>query len=254
MVPGPKWRGAERTTALSMFRWADAINPKYSRNDNLVKDLLKNPVSLIYGDSSIGQGKEAGGIASRCFHDWSYSFEPLGAITDRVIHNSLSDAGTILSDESGKAARNAIYNIQYVKPGVRFIRFITLENASLDLIKIVIAVVNRTTRYGARTAILGDNMQNTVVGIGFSKGDTAITSYSVMEEAWNSETYNPEKLVKEKMDAVYGDNFLEGAGLSKLIADAHLLVSNREELNTLSRQIISKMEQDWSGFWGNESK
>ncbi|WP_075056804.1 type I-D CRISPR-associated protein Cas7/Csc2 [Thermogymnomonas acidicola] len=68
--------------------------------------------------------------------------------------------------------RNAIYNTQYVKPGVKFVRFISLENASLDMLKVVIATTLKTTRYGARTSILGgDNMQNTVVAVGFSKGD-----------------------------------------------------------------------------------
>lgn len=77
VVPGPKWRGgAERGTALTLFRWAGAVPENYHRNAVSAKSLLKNPVSLIYGDSSTGSGREAASIASRCYYDWSYSYEP----------------------------------------------------------------------------------------------------------------------------------------------------------------------------------
>ncbi|WP_153280206.1 type I-D CRISPR-associated protein Cas7/Csc2 [Thermoplasma sp. Kam2015] len=249
VVPGPKWRGAERATALTMFRWADAINQEYNRNAVTRKILLKNPVSLIYGDSSTGSEREAASIASRCYYDWSYSYEPLGAVTERFIHNSLSDTGTILMDKEGKVQRNAIYNVQYIKPGVKFVRFISLENASLDILKVVIAATIRTTRYGARTSILGDNMQNTILAIGFSKGDRSITSYSVMEEAWNSDSWEPEKLIIEQMKSSYGNDFLTGNALESFLNEVKSLSSNREEMRTLSSQFVSKMEQDWSDFW-----
>jgi len=249
VVPGPKWRGAERSTALTIFRWAGTIHENYYRNAVNAKNLLKNPLSLIYGDSSIRSGKEAASIASRTYYDWSYSYEPIGAITERLTHNSLSDTGTILMNAEGKVERNAIYSTQYVKPGVKFVRFISLENASLDMLKVVLAVTLRTTRYGARTSILGDNIQNSILSIGFSKGDRDVTSYTIMEEAWTKDSWNPEKIVLEQMQAAYGEDMLLGEGLDELITDANTMASNKEEIKTLSEQMVSKMEQDWSEFW-----
>ncbi|KPV46975.1 hypothetical protein SE19_03105 [Acidiplasma aeolicum] len=251
LVPAQKWRAAERSYLLSELRKVGNVIPDgYARNMNKVKTYLKNPVSLLYGDTSIGSGKDMGSIASRCFYDWAYSFEPLGEISTRITHNTLSEDGTILHSIEGKTESNAIYNIPYIKPGVKFIRFVTLENCSLELLKLELIAILGTTRYGARTAILGDNVANHIVAIGFSKGDKPISSYELMQQAWESGKYEGENLIKSSMLSSYGEeNVIMGDDLENFLNEVIAIKNNSKELQSLCEVINAKMENDWKEFW-----
>lgn len=250
VIPGNKWRGAERSYILSQMRYVDGAIPRnYERNAVEIKSVLKNPVSLIFGDSSTGTGKNATSIASRNYYDWAYSFQPVAKITERLTHNSLSDSGTILHENSGDVKRNAIYETQYVKPGCEFIRFITMENVSKEMLTLQLMTVIYTTRYGARTAILGDNVSNRVIGIGFSKGDKPITSYTVLNKCWEKETYEPETDVMEAMGEVYGENLISGNDLNSYLEEVRRVKANRDELKTISNVLISKIENDWKDMF-----
>ncbi|MGP6206920.1 type I-D CRISPR-associated protein Cas7/Csc2 [Cuniculiplasma sp. SKW3] len=255
VVPASKWRGAERSYLLSELRKLDGVIPgDYSRNMVERKGLLKNPASLVYGDSSTGKTAEAAGIASRVFYDWAYSYEPLSDITIRLLHNSLSDSGAILQEDAGKVKSNAIYNTPYVKPGVKLIRFISLENVSVEMFTLVVMAIIGTTRYGARTAILGDNMSNRIVGIGFSKMETPVSSYTVMKKAWESKKYEPEMDILSAMKNSYGQNLLEGEKLEDVIKKILKMRSDTQLLSNICRLITTKMENDWSDFWGKTGK
>ena len=250
LVPAQKWRGAERSYLLSELRkTGDLIPREYSRNMVKMKINLKNPASLIFGDTSIGNGTEMASISSRTFYDWSYSFEPLGQITTRQFHNSLSDDGTILHDEKGSTQSNAIYNIQYIKPNVKFVRYITMENSSIEMLLLQLMTTLGTSRYGGRTAILGDNIRNKIISIGFSKGDTTVSSFTTMYEAWKEGKYEPEKMVEETMRKVYGENVIRGEELKDLVTASQELRKNRGELRSVGLQIIAKMESDWPEIW-----
>jgi len=251
VVPAQKWRASERSYLLSELRKIGNVIPKeYARNMNKVKTYLKNPTSLLYGDTSIGSGKDMGSIASRCFYDWAYSYEPLGEISTRITHNTLSDDGTILHSVEGKTESNAIYNTPYIKPGVRFIRFVTLENCSLELLELELMAILGTTRYGARTAILGDNIANNIVAIGFSKGDKPVSSYELMKQAWKLHKYNPEDLIKSSMISSFGEeNVLFGGDLERLLNEVIALKKNGKELQSLCKDINAKMENDWKEFF-----
>lgn len=251
MVPGQKWRASERSYLLSELRKIDGIIPAgYSRNMNKKKSLLLNPTSLLFGDSSIGSGSDMGSIASRCFYDWSYSFEPSGEISTRLTHNTLSDDGTILHDIKGKTEANAIYNVPYIRPGVKFIRFVTLENVSLELLELELIAIMGTSRYGARTSILGDNIKNNIIAIGFSKGDKPISSYSVINEDWKSGKYDPENDILNSMIETYNEsNLISGSDLEQFLKETMELRKNKEELRSKCTTIITKMDNDWQEFW-----
>ncbi len=248
LVPGQKWRAAERGYLLSELRKVDGIIPKdYARNMTKYNKYLKNPVSLLYGDTSIGSDNT--GIASRTFYDWGYTYEPLGLISTRLLHNTLSDDGTILHEENGDVKSNAIYNTEYIKPGVKFIRFISLENASLELLELNLIATLGCSRYGARTAILGDNIRNNIIGIGFSKGDMPISSYSLLEESWKNGNYDPEKQVLESMRNSYGDNLISGRDLDELLKNVLQLRENKDELKNICNVIVATMDRDWKDLW-----
>ncbi len=256
VIPGSKWRGAERTYALSVFRKYKGLIPEgYERNAIDKKDLLiNNPLSALFGDSSIATGNEATSIASRIYYDWSYSYEPLGLITERITHNTLSESGTILMDDSGKTASNALYNTQYIKPGVKFVRFVTLENVSRELLDIAALTIIGTRRYGARTAIVGENVYNNIVAIGFSRGDRPVTSFTLLSEAWEKGVYDPQKQIIEAMKANYGENLLVGDELNSYIKDVVDLKNNETKLREYSNSIINKMKKDWKERFEKKKK
>lgn len=250
VIPASKWRGAERSFILSWLRKMDDIIPKdYERNAVQNRKLLKNPVSLLFGDSSTGKNKEATSIASRNYYDWSISLEPLAEITERLVHNSLSDSGTILMNEQGEVQSNAIYNTQYIKPGVKFVRFITLENVSKDLLILQLIAILGTTRYGARTAILGDNVKNRVIAIGFSKSDKPVSSYTIMEELWNKKDLDIEKETIKQMQNSYNEDLIYGDDLEKFLGEVKEIMKNKEILKNTCKSIVKKMETDWEDFF-----
>ena len=254
VVPAQKWRGAERSYLLSELRKVGGLIPdKYSRNMVEEKKLLKNPSSMIFGDSSTGKGSEAAGIASRMFYDWSYSYEPLAKISVRYTHNTLSEEGTILHEKSGEIKSNAIYNTPYVKPGVKLIRYVSMENCSREMLLLALMAISGTTRYGARTAILGDNIRNNIIGIGFSKRETVVSAYSSMMKAWRTRSYEPEKIVTEDMRNAYGENFLEGERLQALMKEVSRLRVSPEDLKATGLVLVTKMDQDWGEFWNEKS-
>ncbi len=255
VVPASKWRGAERSYLLSEMRKASGVIPQeYSRNMVTRKNLLKNPSSLIYGDSSTGSGNEAAGIASRVFYDWAYSFESLPDISVRLTHNSLSEEGTILHEENGKVKPNAIFNTPYIKPGVKFIRYVTVENSSIEMLALVLMAINGTTRYGARTAILGDNMKNKIIGIGFSKRETSISSFTTVRKCWTQEKYNPEEEILADMKDTYGSNLIHGDRLRELLIATLEVKNDISVLKEMCDLINTKMSRDWEEFWGNKGR
>lgn len=250
VVPASKWRGAERSYLLSELRKVQGVIPeKYNRNMISKKELLKNPSSLIFGDSSTGSGKEAAGVASRVFYDWAYSYEALPNISLRLTHNSLSDEGTILHEPSGKVMSQAIYNSPYIKPGVRLIRYVTAENISIEMLALVLMAIMGTTRYGARTAILGDNMKNKICALGFSKTETPVSSFTSMQACWSGQDYEPEKMILKDMENAYKNHLLYGEKMEKLLNSVVSLRNNVEELKEMCDLITVKMGRDWEDFF-----
>lgn len=255
VVPASKWRGAERSYLLSELRKVNGIIPEdYSRNMATRKVLLQNPSSLIYGDSSTGSGNEAAGIASRVFYDWSYSFEPLAKISLRLTHNSLSDEGTILHEQSGNVKSNAIFNSPYIKPGVKLIRYISVENCSVEMLALILMAISGTTRYGARTAILGDNIKNRIIAIGHSKRETPISSYTTVKKSWESGEYTPEEAVLSDMKESYGERLMDGEKLDTLLKLVNAIKNDKELLKEMCTVLNTKMNKDWLDFWGEAVK
>lgn len=254
VVPAQKWRGAERSYILSELRKAGGLIPnEYSRNMVVNKKLLRNPSSLIFGDSSTGSGNEAAGIASRMFYDWSYSYEPLAGISVRYLHNTISDDGTILHEENGKPKSNALYNIPYVRPGVKLIRYVSMENCSMEMLLLALMTISGTSRYGARTAILGDNIKNNIIAIGFSRQETPISSYSTLMKAWHSSHYEPENLVLDEMRAVYRDDLIAGEDLIKVMNEVSEIRHSASRLRSIGSVLLNKMDNDWSEFWNEKT-
>lgn len=255
VVPASKWRGAERSYLLSEIRKVNNVIPnEYRRNMVEKKELLKNPTSLIYGDSSTGSGTEAAGIASRVFYDWAYSYEVLGNISVRLTHNTLSEEGTILHEDNGNVKSNAIFNSPYIKPGVKLIRYLTVENVSIEMLALVILAIEGTTRYGARTAILGDNMKNTIHAIGWSKQEKPISSFTSIKKCWEAKYFAPEERVIEDMKEAYEGTIIYGPRLHEFIKEVVQLRKNTDDLKEICSVINAKISKDWADFFAPSTK
>ncbi|AAT42592.1 type I-D CRISPR-associated protein Cas7/Csc2 [Picrophilus oshimae] len=249
IVPASKWRGPEKSYATSLMRKFNLIQENYARNMVENKEYLKNPMSFLFGDTSVKDNAAA--IAARNYYDWSYSYEELAQITLNLQHNSLDESGAILRD-GDSVASNAIYDINYIKPNTKFVRFITLENISPELLYLQIATTLGTTRYGGRTAILGDNIENNIIAIGFSKGERPISSYTVMEEAWQYDKYEPEKLLLERMNDIYGDKLLTGDDLNKIIKDAMDSLGSIDIARKVYGPVNEKIGQQWETLFSKK--
>jgi CRISPR-associated protein Csc2 len=247
VVPASKWRGAERSFILSVLRKGGQISEKYSRNMVTKKEDLQNPASMLWGDSSTGKGDEAVGISSRSFYDWAYSYNPVADISLNLQHNSLGEDGSILKNE-GKVSSSALHNVNYIRPGVQFVRYVTLENASPEMLIMQLMALIGTTRYGARTSVLGDNMKNEVVAIAGSKGERPVSSYSSMEKAWKSKTYDPYGLINDAMNENYKE-VLTGEDLRELISLTAEIMSSATEIKSTFEPLQAKIRDQWKEFF-----
>lgn len=247
VVPASKWRGAERSFILSVLRKAGQIPSDYERNMVKKKEDLQNPASMLWGDSSTGKGEEAAGISSRSFYDWAYSYRPVADISLNLQHNSLSDDGSILR-ESGKVSTSALHNVNYIRPGVQFLRYVTLENVSPEMLIMQLMALIGTTRYGARTSVLGDNMRNEIVAIAGSKGERPVSSYSSMVKAWNSDAYDPYGLIKNIMSENYQE-IIFGEDINGLVSLASDTMRSTDEMKSMFDPLHKKMQDQWKEFF-----
>lgn len=248
VVPASKWRGAERSYILSILRKGGQIPAEYSRNMVRKKEYLQNPASMLWGDSSTGKSDEAAGISSRSFYDWAYSYESVADISLNLQHNSLGEDGSILKDDEGKVSSSALHNVNYIRPGAQFVRYVTLENVSPEMLIMQLMALLGTTRYGARTSVLGDNMKNELVAIAGSKGERPVSSYSSMVKAWNSDTYDPYGLIQDTMKENYREVMVgeDLTGLSSLTAE---IMSSAEKIKSTFDPLQTKIQDQWKEFF-----
>lgn len=247
VVPASKWRGAERSFILSVLRKGGQIPTDYSRNMVRKKEHLQNPASMLWGDSSTGKSEEAAGISSRSFYDWAYSYEPVADISLNLQHNSLGEDGSILKD-AGKVSSSALHNVNYIRPGVQFVRYVTLENVSPEMLIMQLMALIGTTRYGARTSVLGDNMKNEVVAIAGSKGERPVSSYSSMINAWGSDTYDPYRLINDTLNENYRE-VIASEELKDLISLTAEIMSSTTEIKSAFDPLHAKIQDQWKEFF-----
>ncbi len=145
-------------------------------------EYLNNPNSVVFGDTSTKAGDTAG-LVSRAIYDWAYSLRDVKDITDKLQHNALSEAGTMIDEKTGEM-RQSLYSTEYVLPNTFFPHFITVDNISPELFVHLLSCVLNQHRYGAQTTTNANNMTNHVVAIGVAPFEKPITSYTV-SQAWH---------------------------------------------------------------------
>ena len=216
-IPARKLKSKEKLGGLRICREMDVIDSSLRYNVIKKSAHLANPNSILFGDS-VTESSDAVGITSRVIYDWAYSIRDVNELTDTFQHNALSEGGTMWNEEEGKL-RQSLFQVQYVMPKTYFPHFLTLENVTPELFIHLLSSVIYETRYGAQSTTLGSNMVNHIVGIGFSKFEAPLNSFSIADN-WNDEEVNFENVksaINKAMKAYYGDNFKDGQQFKKLI-------------------------------------
>jgi CRISPR-associated protein Csc2 len=209
-IPPRKLKSREKLLGLMICREFGVVDPEVRYNVLSGADKLNNPNSVLFGDTSTTAGDTAG-LVSRSIYDWAYSLRDVKDITDKLQHNALSEAGTMIDETTGQM-RQSLYQTDYVLPGTFFPHFITVDNIKPELFVHLLSCVLNQKRYGAQTTTNANNMNNHIVAIGFADFEKPINSY-LISKAWNENDKNDTptlamvtEFVQEQMKAQYGEN------------------------------------------------
>lgn len=229
-IPARKLKSREKLLGLKTCRNFKVVDEKLRYNVITKSEHLANPNSILFGDS-VTESNDAVGLSSRVIYDWAYSIRDVAEITATLQHNALSEGGTMHNEETGKL-RQSLFQVQYVKPNTYFPHFLTLENVTPELLIHLLTCVMNEKRYGAQSTTLGANMQNHIIGVGFSNFEVPVNSFTISRdwEEGRKVTFDSVKeVMKGTMIQAYGEgNFKEGKLLEKLV---NTLWQNSKELD-----------------------
>lgn len=184
-IPPRKLKSREKLLGLMLCREFEVVNEDVRYNVFEGAEMLNNPNSALFGDTSTKSGDTAG-LTSRAIYDWAYSLRDVKDITDKLQHNALSEAGTMIDETTGEM-RQSLYSTEYILPGTFFPHFITVDNITPELFIHLLSCVLNQRRYGAQTTTNANNMINYLVAIGFADFEKPINSYTV-SKTWNGDT------------------------------------------------------------------
>jgi CRISPR-associated protein Csc2 len=145
------------------------------------------------GDTIV-KGIDAGKsmIPSRVLYSHSYSIRDKFKITEILQHNQLGDFGTTI-DSKGEN-KTGLFMTEYVKPGVFFPSFLTLQNPTAELL-FHLLISLKASSYGAQTSITGSNIKNHIIGILGCKVEPPVTSYTIARDFELDKTGNIDRNV-----------------------------------------------------------
>ncbi len=212
-IPPRKLKSREKLLGLMICREFGVVDEKVRYNVFDGAEYLNNPNSVLFGDTSTKSGDTAG-LVSRAIYDWAYSLRDVKDITDKLQHNALSEAGTMIDETTGEM-RQSLYATEYVLPNTFFPHFITVDNITPELFVHLLSCVLNQQRYGAQTTTNANNITNHLVAVGLSDFEKPINSYTI-SKAWNNSESKKEiptlesirTFVQKQMEAHYGANRL----------------------------------------------
>lgn len=247
-IPPRKLKSREKLLGLMLCREFNVVNDSVRYNVFEGAEMLNNPNSVLFGDTSTKSGDTAG-LTSRAIYDWAYSLRDVKDITDKLQHNALSEAGTMIDEATGEM-RQSLYSTEYILPGTFFPHFITVDNITPELFIHLLSSVLNQHRYGAQTTTNANNMINHLVAIGFADFEKPINSYTV-SKGWNGDSKNGptldsiNKFVNEQMKKHYTED-----GLVEKYADLVGWVDSlwKEKDKPLLREIYTSAKKGVDGY------
>jgi CRISPR-associated protein Csc2 len=224
-IPPRKFKSREKLLGLMMCREFGVVHESVRYNSIEGAEYLNNPNSVLFGDTSTKSGDTAG-LVSRAIYDWAYSLRDVKDVTDKLQHNALSEAGTMIDETTG-GTKSTLFQTEYILPGTLFPHFITVDNVTPELFLHLLFAVMNSKRYGAQTTTNANNMENHLVAIGFGPFEKPINSYLIFKqwhEAKKDETptlASVTQFVIEKMKEQYGRNLIANNPSERLTEFCH---------------------------------
>lgn len=208
-IPPRKLKSREKLLGLMLCREFSVVDEKVRYNVFEGAEMLNNPNSALFGDTSTKSGDTAG-LTSRVIYDWSYSLRDIKDITDKLQHNALSESGTMIDETTGEM-RQSLYSTEYILQGTFFPHFITVDNITPELFIHLLSCIINQQRYGAQTTTNANNIINHLVAIGFADFEKPINSYIISKE-WDKnkipDKTEVENFINQKMEAHYTESGL----------------------------------------------
>ena len=208
-VPARKWKSIEKVRGLQICREYGVVSPNYLYNEVNDSDLLANPVSVVFGDSAQAS-QDSAGIPSLAIYEQGLSVQAVHEATERITHNALSEAGTMMNIGEKKGEfRQSLFDMLYVREGMVFLQSITLEAPTRESLAFILMTLD-ATRYGAGKQVLGNNVRNEVIGLLATRNEPPVTPYTVLAELGGDR--DPKKAVELYLGQAraWGGHFVEG--------------------------------------------
>lgn len=231
-VPARKMKSREKLLGLKICRQFGVVDEGIRYNVIKKSEQLANPNSVLFGDSVTESGDSVA-LNSRVIYDWAYSIRDISEITGTLQHNALSEGGTMWNEEEGKL-RQSLFQVQYVKPGTYLPHFLVVENVTPELFLHLITCVTRQSRYFAQsTTTSPSNLKNHILGIGFSKFEQPVNSYTIAKN-WQEQravtAQSVSDVINSTMKQAYGENNYKPG--EELITLVNGLWQNEDTLKT----------------------
>lgn len=229
-VPARKWKSIEKLRGLQICREYGTVSPNYLYNEVNDSCLLDNPVSVIFGDSAQAAAESAG-IPSLAIYEQGLSVQAVHEATERIQHNALSEAGTMMNLRGEKKGRfrESLYDILYVREGTVFLQSITLEAPTREALGFLLMTLD-ATRYGAGKQVLGNNIRNEVLGLLATRNEPPVTPYTVLAKLGKERS--PEKACELYIAQAreWGGHFVGGARIEALRSSIRNDMEGRKRL------------------------
>jgi CRISPR-associated protein Csc2 len=159
----------ERRTGRELLRSLDLLRTKATKDGEQVCLLNSNEPCercidcFLYGFAAGGGGAQR----SRVLTEDAYSLLSASEVIDTRTGNATYDNGTMRHPLTGEPSQ-ALYESEYVKPGVSFLDIQTLKDVQAPELLYVLGNILRSSRYGATGTRIG-HVRNHVLGIVFSR-------------------------------------------------------------------------------------
>jgi CRISPR-associated protein Csc2 len=218
-VPARKMKSREKLLGLKICRQFSVVDEDLRYNVIKKSEQLANPNSVLFGDSVTESGDSVA-LNSRVIYDWAYSIRDISEITETLQHNALSEGGTMWNEEEGKL-RQSLFQVQYVKPGTYLPHFIVVENVTPELfVHLLTCIIGQSRYFAQSTTTSPSNLRNHILGVGYSKFEQPINSYTIAKSWPKDKAVTLESVtdtINGVMKSAYGENYQPGEELTEMI-------------------------------------
>lgn len=240
-----KFKAPEKITGVKILK-------KFIKDFNYVYNSLsetpqlKNPVSVLYGDSvTAGASNQGAQIPSRILYSWGLSPQEFECVAEERTHNALSEMGTMW-DIKGGTFRQSLFKNIYMKRG-HILQTVSLFNVSLNEVIFGIGNIIFTHTYGAEDNVNIRNMRNEIVSVILSSPfESPITPYTIVEKIDGdcNKLLNDEELKSSINNAIV--EYIKSYNYIKKLNDNELntLLTNIKEIYNnkyLLKELIDEM-------------